>query len=190
MLQKVSAIALLAASIGFAGSAYAGSTGLYVGGSVGQTTLKASTNTGGLAGTLHFDEDDTGYKIFAGYMLLPFLGFEGGYTNLGSPNKNFSGASIDFDVDGWEAFVVGVLPLGPVDLFAKVGGIEINVDAKVKAGGSTLASGSDSDEKAAYGVGAAFGLGGIKIRAEYTAYDVSNGIDDLYMASVGVTYQF
>jgi predicted porin len=53
-----------------------------------------------------------------------------------------------------------------------------------------LASGSDSDEKAAYGVGAAFGLGGIKIRAEYTAYDVSNGIDDLYMASVGVTYQF
>jgi predicted porin len=83
-----------------------------------------------------------------------------------------------------------VLPLGPVDLFAKVGGIEINVDAKVKAGGSTLASGSDSDEKAAYGVGAAFGLGGIKIRAEYTAYDVSNGIDDLYMASVGVTYQF
>ncbi len=189
MFQKVSAVALLAASIGFAGTANAGSTGLYVGGSVGQTTVKASANAG-LAGTLHFDEDDTGYKLFAGYMLLPFLGFEGGYTNLGSPNKNFSGASVDFDVDGWEAFVVGVLPLGPVDLFAKVGGIEINVDAKVKAGGSTLASGSDSDEKAAYGVGAAFGLGGIKIRAEYTAYDVSNNINDLYMASVGVTYQF
>jgi len=68
--------------------------------------------------------------------------------------------------------------------------IEINVDAKVRAGGSTLASGSDSDEKAAYGVGAAFGLGGIKIRAEYTEYDVSNNVDDLYMASVGVTYQF
>ena len=29
-------------------------TGVYVGGSVGQTTLKASTNTGGLAGTLHY----------------------------------------------------------------------------------------------------------------------------------------
>jgi len=188
MFQKVSA-ALLAASIGFAGSAHAGSTGLYVGGSVGQTTLKASANAG-LAGTLHFDEDDTGYKLFAGYMLLPFLGVEGGYTNFGSPNKNFSGASADFDIDGWEAFVVGVLPLGPVDLFAKVGGVEINVDTKVRVGGSTLATDSDNDEKAAYGVGAAFGLGGIKVRAEYTEYDVSNGIDDLYMASVGVTYQF
>src|SRR6185436_16942774 len=100
------------------------------------------------AGTLHFDEDDSSYKLYAGYMLLPFLGFEGGYTNFGGPNKNFSGASVDFDIDGWEAFVVGVLPLGPVDLFAKVGGVAINVDAKVKAGGSTLASGSDSDEKA------------------------------------------
>jgi hypothetical protein len=189
MFQKVSVIALLTASLGFAGSANAGSTGLYVGGGVGQTTVKASTNAG-VAGTLHFDEDDTSYKLFAGYMILPFLGFEGGYTNFGSPNKNFNGASVDFDVDGWEAFVVGVLPLGPVDLFAKVGGVEINVDAKVRAGGSTLASGSDSDEKAAYGVGAAVGLGGIKVRAEYTAYDVSDNIDDLYMVSVGLTYQF
>ncbi len=188
MFHKVSAVALLTASLGFGMSANA-DTGLYVGGSVGQTTVKAKANAG-LAGTLHFDEDDSSYKLYAGYMLLPFLGFEGGYTNFGSPNKNFSGASVDFDIDGWEAFVVGVLPLGPVDLFAKVGGVAINVDAKVRAGGSTLASGSDSDEKAAYGVGAAFGLGGIKIRAEYTEYDVSSGIDDLYMASVGVTYQF
>ena len=191
MFHKLSVIALLTASLGFAGSANAGSTGLYVGGSVGQTTVKASQNAGA-AGTLHFDEDDTSYKLFAGYMVLPFLGFEGGYTNFGSPNKNFGGANAEFEVevDGWEGFVVGVLPLGPVDLFAKVGGVSYNVDAKVKVGGSTVASGSDSDEKAAYGVGAAVGLGGIKVRAEYTEYDVSNGLDDLYMVSVGLTYQF
>jgi len=188
MFHKLSVIVLLATSLGFGASANA-DTGLYVGGSVGQTTVKAKANAG-IAGTLHFDEDDSSYKLFAGYMLLPFLGVEGGYTNFGSPNKNFSGASADFDIDGWEAFVVGVLPLGPVDLFAKVGGVEINVDTKVRVGGSTLATDSDNDEKAAYGVGAAFGLGGIKVRAEYTEYDVSNGIDDLYMASVGVTYQF
>ncbi len=191
MFHRVSTIALFAASLSFAVSAYADSTGLYVGGSVGQTTVKASAN-GGTAGTLHFDEDDTSYKIFAGYMVLPFLGFEGGYTNFGSPNKSFGAANADFEVevDGWEGFVVGVLPLGPVDLFAKVGGVSYNVDAKVKVNGSTLASGSDSDEKAAYGVGAAVGLGGIKVRAEYTEYDVSNGLDDLYMVSVGLTYQF
>ncbi len=151
--------------------------------------MKASQNAGA-AGTLHFDEDDTSYKLFVGYMVLPFVGFEGGYTNLGNPSKNFSGATAEFEVDAWEAFVVGVLPLGPVDLFAKVGGASINVDAKVRVAGSTVISGSDSDEKGAYGVGAAFGLGGIKIRAEYTEYDVGNDIDDLYMASVGVTYLF
>ena len=188
MFQKLSALALLSASLGFAVSASA-DTGLYVGGSVGQTTVKASENAGA-AGTLHFDEDDTSYKLFVGYMVLPFVGFEGGYTNLGNPSKNFSGANAEFEVDAWEAFVVGVLPLGPVDLFAKVGGASINIDSKVRVAGSTVISGSDSDEKGAYGVGAAFGLGGIKIRAEYTEYDVGSNIDDLYMASVGVTYQF
>jgi outer membrane immunogenic protein len=182
MFQKLSALALLSASLGFAASASA-DTGLYVGGSVGQTTVKASENAGA-AGTLHFDEDDTSYKLFVGYMVLPFVGFEGGYTNLGNPSKNFSGANAEFEVDAWEAFVVGVLPLGPVD------GASINIDAKVRVAGSTVISGSDSDEKGAYGVGAAFGLGGIKIRAEYTEYDVGNDIDDLYMASVGVTYLF
>jgi hypothetical protein len=156
---------------------------------------KQSVDDGETVTNVHFDESDNSYKLFAGYMILPFLGVEGGYVNFGAPGKNFNNTVIgnvglDLDVDGWEAFVVGVLPLGPVDLFAKVGGISYNVDAKVKLNGSTLGSGSDSDEKAAYGVGAAVGLGGIKVRAEYTAYDVSNGLDDLYMYSVGLTYQF
>ncbi len=135
MFQKLSALTLLAASLGFAASANA-DTGLYVGGSVGQTTVEASQNAG-TAGTLHFDEDDTSYKLFVGYMVLPFVGFEGGYTNLGNPSKNFSGANAEFEVDAWEAFVIGVLPLGPVDLFAKVGGASINVDAKLRVAGST-----------------------------------------------------
>ena len=60
---------------------------------------------------------------------------------------------------------------------------------KGKVNGATVASDSDSDEVGAYGVGAAVGLGALKIRAEYTMYDVNN-IDDLYLISAGVTYHF
>jgi OOP family OmpA-OmpF porin len=177
----------------FAGAAHA-DIGPYIGASLGETTFKDSEGfPNGLGGTthVHLDENDTSYKLFGGYMILPFLGIEGGYVDFGDVSKNFSGtgAKLDVSADGWEAFLVGNLPLGPVDLFAK-GGI-LSYDAKVKArvNGTTVASGSDSDEVGAYGVGAAVGFGGLKVRAEFTLYDVDN-IDDLYMVSAGVTYHF
>jgi hypothetical protein len=182
MFFKPSIVAAFAASLAIAVSAHAGDTGLYVGGSVGQTTIKADD--------IDFDESDTSYKAFVGYMFLPFLGVEGGYVNFGGPNKNYgSSGSIDIDVDGWEGFLLGALPLGPVELFAKAGVLSYNIDAKVKGAGFGSLSGSDSDEVGAYGAGVAFAIDRFKIRGEYTYYDVSD-VDDVYMLSAGVTYQF
>jgi hypothetical protein len=182
MFSKRLSSAVLASSLAFAVSAHAGDTGFYVGGSVGQATLKVDD--------INFDESDTAYKLFAGYMLLPFLGVEGGYVDFGSPNRHYSGVgSVDFQVDGWEGFVVGQLPLGPVDLFAKAGVLSYNVDVKANGPGFGNLSGNDSDEVGAYGAGAAIGIGPIKVRGEYTYYDV-NHVDDSYLLSVGVTYQF
>jgi OOP family OmpA-OmpF porin len=182
MFSKTLLLAAFASSLAFAVSAHASDTGLYVGGSVGQTTLKIND--------INFDESDTTYKIFAGYMILPFLGVEGGYVNFGSPNRHYSGAgSVELDLDGWEAFVVGNLPLGPVDLFVKAGGLSYNVDVKTNGPVFGNLSGNDSDEVGAYGAGAAVALGPIKVRGEYTYYDV-NHVDDAYLLSVGLTYQF
>ena len=182
MFPKTLLIAVFGSSLAFTVSAHAGDTGLYVGGSVGQSTLKVND--------IDFDETDTTYKIFAGYMLLPFLGVEGGYVDFGGPNRNYSGlGSVEFQVDGWEGFVVGNLPLGPVDLFAKAGVLSYNVDVKTNGPVFGNLSGNDSDEVGAYGAGAAVGLGPIKVRGEYTYYDV-NHVDDAYLLSVGVTYQF
>jgi len=196
MFHKASVVTALVSSLAVAVSAQA-DTGFYVGGSVGQTTVKDSqrVSDGESTQTIHFDEDDTSYKIYGGYMFLPFLGVEGGYTNFGNPSKTFRNTAIgnvnaEVEVDGWEAFVVGDLPLGPIDLFAKAGVLSYDIDLKIKAGGNNLGSGSDSDEIGAYGIGAAVGLGGgVKVRAEYTYYDSSN-VDDLYMYSVGATFSF
>ena len=183
--------ALVGSAFAFANTAHA-EIGPYIGASIGETTFKDSEGfPNGLGGTthVHLDENDTGYKLFGGFMFLPFVGIEGGYVDFGDVSKNFGGAKLDVSADGWEVFVVGNLPLGPVDLFAKGGILSYDADVKARLNGTTVASGSDSDEVGAYGVGAAVGLGGVKVRAEFTMYDVSN-IDELYMISAGVTYHF
>jgi OOP family OmpA-OmpF porin len=193
MLLKTFVGALVGSTLALAGVAHA-DTGPYIGASLGETTFKDSEGIpDGLGGTthVHLDENDTSYKLYGGYMILPFLGLEGGYVDFGDVSKNFSGtgAKLDLSADGWEAYLVGNLPLGPVDRFLKGGVLSYNADLKARVNGATVASGSDSDQVGAYGFGAAVGLGGFKIRAEYTMYDISN-IDDLYMISAGVTYHF
>ena len=193
MLSKTFVGAFVGSTFAFAGAAYA-DTGLYVGASLGQTTFKDSEHVpDGFGGTvsLHLDESDTSYKLYGGYMILPFFGLEGGYVDFGDASKNLGAANakLDISADGWEIFAVGDLPLGPLDLFAKVGVLSYDAKLKGRVNGATVASASDSDQVGAYGVGAAVGLGGLKVRAEYTMYDVSN-IDDLYMISAGVTYSF
>jgi Outer membrane protein beta-barrel domain len=176
------------------GTAHAAEVGFYLGGSIGQTTVEfEETVDDGDGGStdFHFDSDDTGYKLFVGYNFLPWLGVEGGYIDFGNPADdlnipNFPNVDADIEVTGWEAFLVGTLPLGPVDLFIKGGGVAAELDAELKVTGFPSESFNESDEYGAYGVGAAFNFGKFAIRAEYEAYDVD--IDDLYFISVGATY--
>ena len=58
--------------------AQAADSGFYLGGSIGQSTLKVPSDVTDIP---DFDENDTGYKIFGGYnfnLALINLGIEGG----------------------------------------------------------------------------------------------------------------
>ena len=194
-IRMKTVLATLIAPALAAGTAHAAEMGFYFGGSVGQTTVKASSTVQTspiTSNTFHFDNDDTGYKAFVGFNFLPFLGVEGGYVDLGSPSDdaNFFGSRVDGEVDatGWEAFVVGTLPIGPVDLFVKAGGIESSIDLKVHDQLSGLSFKDDeSNEMFAYGAGAAFNFGKFGVRVEAEGYDVDK-LDDLYFISLGATY--
>ncbi len=197
--------ALLAALIAPAfaiGTAFAAEPGFYIGASAGQTTAKASSDPILVAppstfNTFHFDKEETGYKGYVGYNFLPWLGVEGGYVELGNPSQGQMVGTTriegEVDANGWEGFVVGTLPLGPVDVFAKVGGIASNIDFDGRVS-TTFAptehfSESDSNGMWAYGGGIAYNFGHWAIRAEYEAYDVDK-LDDLYFISGGLTYHF
>jgi OmpA-OmpF porin, OOP family len=186
-----------------AASALAAEEGFYIGGSYGQSTAKGDTGPVLVAtppptfNTFHYDKDETGWKAFAGYTFLPWLGVEGGYVDLGHGQKNFrsalASAQGEVDANGWEGFLVGYLPIGPIDIFGKLGGIESSIDFKVKAtvAGQPTQHNNESESNGmfAYGGGLQYRFGHWAVRAEYEGYDVSK-LDDLYFISAGLTYTF
>jgi len=160
-------------------AAHAG--GVYVGGGVGTATIEDSTANS--AGT-SFDESDAAFKIFGGYRfdLLPLVSLSGevGYRNLGKPNT----AAAEYKVDGFDYGALAGVALGPVELFARIGGMQYNLDKTI---GSTKTSFDGS--AAVYGVGARFSLFGIGVRAEYEKIDIKE-LDNAQMISISAFYQF
>jgi hypothetical protein len=175
MRKAILATTLLLAS---GGAAVAADNGFYLGGSVGNANVEIE-NLGGLSGA-DFKGDDTAYKLIVGIRPLDWLAVEGSYVNFGEAEDTVLGVPLKAEGDGISAFVVGFLPIGPVDLFAK-GGL-ISWDTKV--------SGFDGDgTDLAYGVGAQFRVWSIGIRAEYEIFDVDD-VEDLSMVSIGATFTF
>ena len=164
------------ALLGFAATAGAADNGFYLGASIGQSNVKIEQ------GLAQVDGDDTGYKLIAGIRPLDWLAVEASYIDFGTVKD---GAAVS-DNNGVSAFVVGFLPIGPVDLFAK-GGL-VKSDSSVKLNGLGKAFDSDGTDFA-YGVGAQFRLLSLSLRAEYEVFDVKE-VKDLNMLSVGVTYTF
>ena len=184
-LKKVCAATMLAPAL-LVGSAFAAEPGFYLGASGGQSFINEEYNN-----NIDIDDDATGWKAYLGYQFIPWLGVEAGYVDFGeySSNNLFQGTNFDADVEAsaWEGFLVGTLPIGPVDLFAKVGAADLQAEVDTKNFGTE----QDNDTQLAYGVGAAYNFGdghwGLRVEAE--GYD-DNEVDDFYFVSAGITYRF
>lgn len=183
--KKVCAATMLAPAL-LVGSAFAAEPGFYLGASGGQSFINEEYNN-----NIDIDDDATGWKAYLGYQFIPWLGVEAGYVDFGeySSNNLFQGTNFDADVEAsaWEGFLVGTLPIGPVDLFAKVGAADLQAEVDTKNFGTE----QDNDTQLAYGVGAAYNFGdghwGLRVEAE--GYD-DNEVDDFYFVSAGITYRF
>jgi OOP family OmpA-OmpF porin len=166
--------------------------GFFIGGSIGGSSLEVRDFDDEL-GDLRFSDGDTAYRLFAGFRFLNFLAVEAGYVDLGDPSDivgEVDGEPLELQigVKGWDAFAVGMLPIGPVDLFAKVG--VVSWDADIRAALDDLRDrDSDSGTDAAYGIGVALRLGNVALRAEGEQFDIGDA-EDVYMFSVGMTYTF
>lgn len=156
--------------------AVAADNGIYLGASVGQSGLQVDD--------FDYDASATGYKIIAGWRFLDWLAVEGNYVDFGSGDDRVAGTKIETEADGISLSAVGFLPVGPVDLFARVGAVDWSADLSSPG----LGGGSDDGTDLTYGIGAQFRVWSLSIRAEYEMFDISDA--DLDMISLGVTWTF
>lgn len=187
MKAGIAAATLIALS-GAALSAHAAesdnSRGFYVGGGVGQFNVKIDDIDDTDEALERLDDDDTSWKAFVGYRFSPYFAIEGAYVDFGGPSdrSTASGSSGDYKVElsGFAPYVIGTLPLGPVELFGKVGYYfyDVDITADLDDLGGDVFSSSDSGEDLLYG----FGVGmtffeHLNARLEYEKIDADN-IDD------------
>lgn len=171
---SLTALSTLVLAAGLATSTAANAeSGLYLGGSLGnaQVGLKDTGDT------LHLDGNDIGYKLFAGFKFT-FAAVEAGYVDFGAIEKDSSSV----EINGFNAFGKLSFGLGPVEVFGKVGGFVWNSDFEL-AEEKYKEDGFDP----VVGIGAAFDLGGLGVRAEYEYYDIKE-FDKVSMISVGATW--
>lgn len=143
MYKKLTALALLTAAACVGTSAQAKDlTGWFVNGGVGSAHYKASYE--GVSGT----ESDTGFQINGGWR-SQFIGFEGGYVDLGSISENDGlGDSAKLSGKGWTLGLNG--HFNPTDkwyISARAGFFGWTVDARADLadgmGGTTHYSGGE-----------------------------------------------
>jgi OOP family OmpA-OmpF porin len=190
------------------GAAQAQDTGFYAGGSLGRSEFQdfngrdidaqlgpaytSSTST---------DDSDTGWKLFAGYQIMPYLAVEGAYTNFGDatartlitaappPTPVPLTLHTNVEADAWSVSALGILPLPyNFSVFARAGVNFWDYEVSSSALG-IAASASDDGTDWVYGVGAMYRFApNLSARAEWERYDFDN--DDVDLLSAGIAWHF
>jgi OOP family OmpA-OmpF porin len=150
--------------------------GIYLGASVGQSNVED--------GSIDFDASATGFKGIVGWRFLDWLAVEGNYVDFGSGSDRIFDDKVEVSADGLSLSAIGFLPVGPVDLFARVGAFDWSGDIRSAELGRGSADGTDLT----YGLGVQFRVWSLSLRAEYERYELDDV--DADMISVGVTWTF
>ncbi|MFQ5878159.1 MAG: outer membrane beta-barrel protein [Acidobacteriota bacterium] len=163
------------------GSAFAD---IFIGASLGEASIEDPEQG------ITLDADDLGYKVFAGFRMLKFLGFEASYVDLGRPDDSSSGLTLDLEGNGWDVFAVGVLPLGErLELFGKAGLVYWDIEGTLSDGTSVL-SRDDSGIEVAYGLGAGFRFGEhLTFRLERESFEIDKA-REVNLTSIGLVLTF
>jgi len=164
--------------------AYSADNGFYVGGSLGQAGVEFDQAIDGL--DADFDSSATAFKLIGGWRFIDWLSVEANYVDLGSADDKVLGEKLESDVSGVSLSAVGFLPVGPVDLFARIGAVNWEADLEAPA---LDIRGSEDGTDLTYGVGAQFRVWSLSIRGEYEIFDIADA-DSVDLFSIGVTWTF
>jgi len=197
MKRSMLTVALLGLS-GMTGVSYAAENpaGVYLGAGVGQFNVQIDDIDQTDNAIERLDDDDAAWKAFVGYRFGPYFAVEAAYMDLGKPNGRSSadGSSGDYRLrlKGFAPYVIGTLPLGPVELFGKAGyyfyDADIRVDIDDPLSPDVDSSKSDEDFIYGVGIGATF-FDHLNARLEYERID-SDVIDDADALWLSASWRF
>ena len=178
-VKAVLAIAGFSAALAFAGTAAAQSeSSFYIGGTVGQSTLKGSC-----LGVDGCDNTDTAWRILGGYQFNRYFAVELGYHDFGKA----SGSLGDTKAKAWEVVGLASYPLtNEFSIYGKLGGYNGKLEAP---------NGDETTNQVTYGAGARYDFTkNVGVRGEWQRYHDMGGNNvvktDVDVVSVGVLYRF
>ena len=141
--------------------------GFYLGAGLGDFSSSVDAPSG--FEDIDLDSDDTPMKVFGGWRMNRFFAVQLDYIDFGQSSGNANLNNIRSDTSGLAPNVIGTLPIGFFELFAKVGIMWYDVDLDIE-NDPTL---SDSGEDPIYGVGVGLTLvERLSLRLEYEIVDV------------------
>ena len=192
--MKRTVLCLLVVFVAATIPASASDTGFYLGAGIGKPSIDVLDFYPTLGD--YVEDDGLSYKAYGGYRIFKFLAFEGGFTNLGNNQyleRNVQGyrEKVDISIKGFNAFVVGILPVSNVvDIYGKLGILAWDTDITVTLREEVNFAESSSGTDTAYGIGAGFWVGpNVTLRGEGEWFKIGDyGTVGFY--SVNVTYTF
>jgi opacity protein-like surface antigen len=207
MKYAISAAAAVALALS-AGTAVAqtdeNDSGFYVGAGIGQFNVQIDDIDQTDEAIQKLDDSDNSWKALAGWRFNRFVAVELDYIDFGAVNGTFggtangttaNGSSGDYNVSisGFAPYVIGTIPLGPIELFGKVGyyfydtKTSFHLDDPLS---NDLADSSSSEEDFVYGAGLGVTfLQHVNARLEYEKIDAKN-IDDADALWLSASWRF
>ena len=154
----------------------------YIGGSIGNSFInKTLTDVNG--GDLKINENDFGYKIFAGFD-RKFFGVEGGYRDLGKVNTSTNNISLQSKITGWDVAARGKIDIGPIFVFGKAGAFFAKTENQI---GPLVIT--DNSTNFLWALGAGVQLGRVALRLEYESLDISSN-NNIAQLMFGAAFYF
>ena len=186
--------------------------GWYIGGNLGESRaeiaeeqITADLLTSGYTTTdFRQDDQDIGYKLFAGYQLSQYFALEAGYLNLGEFNYTANtipegSKRAELEFKGWNLDVIGMLPVSEnSNLFLRYGRHRSESQVEfASTGGVSLLNPRVSKRTTNYKVGLGYQHGisdNLDMRFEVERYRMVDAVSsekgDLDLVSVGLVYHF
>jgi OOP family OmpA-OmpF porin len=212
MENRTASLALIAIALALPVGAHAQA---YVGASVGRSDISIDgagrsdqfLDLGFDNASTSVEDNDTAYRVYGGYLFMPYLGVELAYVDLGrfsfrtdvQPTGTLAGRT---RINGGEVSLVGRVPIGDAfAVYARAGVYSGRTRTDYAGTGSVIViDGAERQSKRttkpAYAIGASYDFNPhFGIRAEWARYDklgneLTGGSTDANLVSVGATYRF